>query len=208
MALCRHLWVAAALLCLQQCCVLSAPPQQGSQPQLEEWASKVEKASSHKHWEHIVRRSAYSSRFNYNDVIDDTAHIVDVQDYYRSVLEQGWDEYSGHEKELFDLLNTLERVVDQSYSRPGLDRVMSQSVQNALSFGVHSKPIPGRYMVMFQTGTSDYTLDRTMAVMKNANLQSGQRVRATDMTPVRHAGRGFIATLNKKAVELVSVCHD
>ena len=189
--------VLAVLLSLEQCFVLSGAP-------LEDWANKVQKAASHKHWEHIVKRSAFSSRFSYDDVVDDTAHIVNVQDYYRTVLDEGWDEYKGHEDELFNLLSTLERMVDRTYNRGNLDLVTSQSVQNALTFGVHTKPIKGRYMVMFQTGSDDSTIDKTMAVMEKASLVSDRKVRATDMTPLRHAGKGFIATLNRKAVDLVS----
>lgn len=205
MGLWRQVWVIVVLLCLHQCLVLTAAPLS-----MDDWTGKVQKATNHKHWEHIVKRSAFTSRFSYEDVVDDTAHIVNVQDYYRSVLEEGWDDYNGHEKELFNLLNTLEKVVEQGYSHSSVDEVTSQSVQNALSFGTHTKPIRGRYMVMFEPGTDDYTLDRSIAVMEKANQQSERRVRVTDITPVRHAGKGFVATLNRKAVELVSVsvtCH-
>lgn len=190
----RLLWEVLFLLCLH----LSA----AALP-LEDWAGNVEKASSHDHWERIVKRSAFHSQ--YDDSIDDTAHIVNVQEYYRSVFSEGWENYRDNEKELFNLLNKLETVVEQGYNRPSLDRASSQDLPDIQEFGLHTKPIQGRYIVMFQSGADDYTLDRTMAVLQRANLASNMRIRATDMSALRYVGKGFTATLNRKAVELVSV---
>lgn len=58
---------------------------------------------------------------------------------------------------------------------------------------------------MFQSDAAgDYLLDRTMAIMQKAHRQSKGRIRASDMHPLRHVGKGFTATLNSKAVELMA----
>ncbi len=198
----RLVWEVSFLLCLlHQSCVLGG----ASALPLGEWVASVEKASNHRHWEHIVRRSAYHARYNSDHVVDDTAHIVNVQEYYQSIFSEGWDNYRDNEKELFNMLNALENVVAQGYGRETLENtVTSQDVKHAMEFGTHTKPIPGRYIVMFQAGTDDYTLDRTMAIMTKANRDSNRKVRASDMNALRYAGKGFTATLNSKAVELVS----
>ena len=192
----RVLCEVTFLLCLAYYCLPSA-----TALPLEDWAGKVEKASSHNHWEHIVKRSVYRSQ--YEDSTDETAHIVNVQEYYRTVFSEGWDSYVDNERELFNLLNKLESIVDQGY-HGSHGQVSSQGIDDAIEFGLHMKPIPGRYIVMFQSGAGDYTLDKTIAVMQRANLASNMKIRATDMTPLRFVGKGFTATFNKKAVELVS----
>lgn len=192
----RFLCEVLFLLCLYHCCLPSA----AALP-LEDWAGNVEKASSHDHWERIVKRSTFHSR--HEDTVDDTAHIVNVQEYYRTVFGEGWDNYRDNEEELFGLLNKLNSVVDQAYDRSNLDQVSSQGLENSIEFGLHTKPIQGRYIVMFQSGADDYTLDRTIAVMQRANLASNMKIRATDMSPLRYVGKGFTATLNGKAVQLV-----
>ena len=194
-------WEVLFLLCLhQQCGVLGAD----ARP-LSDWVGNVEKASSHNHWEHMVRRSVYHARYNYHHEEDDTAHIVNVKEYYRNVFDQGWDNYRDNEEELFNMLNALEKVVVQGYGRDSFENeVRSQDLKQAMEFGIHTKPIRGRYIVMFQSNTDDYTLDRTMAIMSKANRESNMKVRASDMHPLRFAGKGFTATLNRKAVELVS----
>ena len=128
-----------------------------------------------------------------------TSHIVNVQEYYRQVFNQGWDDINGKE------LDQLEKVVEQNYNSNS-DRVSSQSSNHSvnLKFRIYTKPINGRYIVMFQSGADNYVLDRTINVMKRANEQSNQKIRATDMHPLRHVGKGFIATLNDEAVNLVS----
>lgn len=192
----RLLWEVLFLLCLHQhyhWCAAALP--------LDDWAGEIKKASSHEHWERIVKRSTFISRDD--DSVDETAHIVNVQDYYRTVFSEGWDSYRDNERRLFNLLNTLETVVEQGYNEQDRNRVNSQGVENAVEFGLHTKPIRGRYIVMFQSGADDYTLDRTIAVMQRANLASNMKIRATDMGALRYVGKGFTATLNGKAVELV-----
>ena len=104
------------------------------------------------------------------------------------------------------MLTTLENVVAQGYGRGNLEDkvVLSQSLKDTMQFGTHTKQIRGRYIVMLQDGTNDYTLDRTMAILSKANQDSNRKIRASDMHALRYAGKGFTATLNSKAVELVS----
>lgn len=194
----KPLWEVLFLLCLHQCLL----PCAAARP-LDDWAGSVKKASSHKHWEHIVKRSAFYSRFTSDDGQDETSHIVNVQDYYKTVFDEGWDTYRSNDRELFALLNKLEKVVEQGHKRPNAGRVSSQGTADTMEFGLHSKPIRGRYIVMFQSSAGDYTLDRTMAVLQNANAASSMRIRATDMSPLRYVGKGFTATLNGRAVELM-----
>ena len=139
------------------------------------------KVENHEHWERIVRRSA---RGWYDPFyLDDTAHIVDVQDYYRLVLDNDWEEA--------DIQG---------------NRVQAQELNaKAYSSIEISKPIPGRYIVMLQTYSDDYILDRTIAILQQAHTESEGRIRAEHITPFRSIGSGFTATMNSKAVELV--CH-
>ena len=192
------------LLCLHHQCYTAA---EGSP--LADWASSIEKASSPEHWEHIVKRSAahyHYSRRHYSDQADtedDTSHIVNVQEYYRSVFSEGWDS-TNYDSELYRLLDRMENAVERKFGRKGMDEVSAQSFESVLESGLHTKPIRGRYIVMFQSDADDFTLDHTMAVMERANEATGQKIRATDMSPLRFVGKGFTATLNSKAVELVS----
>ncbi len=167
-----------------------------SSSDMEDWSENVDK---HVRWERHVRARASLERHRRNagvHYIDDTAHIVDIQDYYRSVFSEGWEEPQG-EKEKYELLNSLEAIIQQEDSGRAV-------AQDAVRLGAHSKPIKGRYIVMFQSDAAgDYLLDRTMAIMQRAHRQSQGRIRASDMHALRHVGKGFTATLNSKAVELV-----
>ena len=157
----------------------------------------VEVTLRHATWERLVKRSASVERHRRSTgrrYIDDTSHIVNVQDYYRSVFSEGWEEPKG-EKEQYDLLYSLEAIIQDE------DRGNSEST----SLGVHSKPIKGRYLVMFQSKADDYVLDKTMAILQKAHRSSRGRIRASDLHPLRHVGKGFAATLNYKAVKLVGL---
>jgi subtilisin family serine protease len=66
------------------------------------------------------------------------------------------------------------------------------------------KPIPGRYIVMLDSAADDRTLDRTIAILQRAHAESGGRIRADHITPIRNLGSGFTATMNSKAVELMN----
>lgn len=163
-----------------------------------------EKAVSHEHWEHIVRRRSIMSRFDTRDVSDEASHIVNVQEYYREVLEQDWPGYRDNERDLFNLLHKLEEVSMQKYLSDDEKANIQEQTAKVLETGVYSKPIKGRYMVMFKPEANDYVLDRTVEILRKANKDSNQRVRATDISTLRHVGKGFIATMNGKTVELVS----
>ena len=165
--------------------------------------STSEKAASLEHWEHIVRRRSITARFDKRDV-DEASHIANVQEYYREVLDQNWPNYRDNEKELFNLLHKLEDVSMQQYLSDDQKANIQEQTAKALELGVHTKPIKGRYIVMFKPQANDYVLDRTVAILEKANMDSNQRVRATDISTLRNVGKGFIATLNGKTVELVS----
>lgn len=190
------LWIASIYL-LQSCVVCSA-----GLP-VDDWADGVEKATDHNHWEHIVKKRASVERHSEDHSEDDTSHIVNIQEYYRAVFDEGWEDYEDNEQELFNLLGTLEKIVKQDTLSPHAEAT-AQKLADVLEFGLHSKPIRGRYIVMFQEGSDDYMLDRTITVLKQANVDSDGRIRATDLHPLRYVGKGFTATLNRKAVDLVS----
>ena len=164
----------------------------------ELWSELIEgegKADDHDHWERIVRRSVewYDPYYS-----DDTLHIVNVQDYYRYVLEeQEWDEDSQQEQqeeqeELAYLLGTL----------LGNNNAMVQ--EGGINVKDVQKPIPGRYIVMLDSSADDYALDRTIEILQDAHRESEGRIRADHITPMRNLGHGFTATMNSKTVELVS----
>lgn len=163
-----------------------------------------EKAVSHEHWEHIVRRRSAMSRFDSRVEVDETSHIVNVQAYYRQVLEEDWPGYRDNERELFNLLHKLEAVSMQRHLSDDQKASIQEQTAQVLELGVHSKPIKGRFIVMFNANANDYVLDRTVEILQKANRDSKQRVRATDFSTLRNVGKGFIATLNSKSVDLVS----
>ena len=150
------------------------------------------KADNHEHWERIVRRSTnwYDPYYS-----DDTLHIVNVQEYYRYVLEeQEWTDDSQIEYELARLMHP-ESAFDGSRANVQDGRGNTRDVQ---------KPIPGRYIVMLDSSADSYTLDKTIAVLQRAHTESEGRIRADHITPMRNLGLGFTATMNSKTVELVS----
>ena len=140
------------------------------------------KAENHERWETIVRRSA---RGWYDPFyLDDTAHITSVQDYYRHILESGWEEAENDLKFYY--------------------QVQTQRIEKAYLTMEISKPIPGRYIVMLQSHSDETILDRTITILQQAHTESEGRIRAEHITPMRSIGPGFTATMNSKAVELVS----
>lgn len=160
-------------------------------------------AESHEHWEHIVRRRSIAALFEAHDQEDETSHIVDIQEYYRKSLDQGWEDNEG---ELMRLLKLLERVEERKLVSDEEKASIQDETEHMLEIQVDSKPIKGRYIVMLQKSADDYTLDRTMEVLEKANRESNQRVRASDMVPLRHVGKGFVGTLNRKTLALVREC--
>ena len=141
----------------------------------------VGKADNHEHWERIVRRSAswYDPYYT-----DDTQHIVNVQEYYRQVLEE--QDWNDPEEELARFLHPLNYANTQT---------KDVDVQ---------KPIPGRYIVMLDSSADGDMLDRTIAVLQRAHSESEGRIRADHITPMKSLGVGFTATMNSKTVKLVS----
>ena len=157
------------------------------------WNEIVEgggKADDHAHWERIVRRSVdwYDPYYS-----DDTQDIVNVQDYYRYVLEeQEWADDSQTNEDL---------MYDWNYA--GKDA--NVQIEDTLLYTKDlQKPIRGRYIVMLDSSADTYTLDRTIAVLQRAHSESEGRIRAEHITPIRNLGVGFTATMNSKSVELVS----
>lgn len=147
------------------------------------------KAENHDHWERIVRRSAHYWYDPYYS--DDTLHIVNVQEYYRQVLEeQEWSDAQS-EQELARLLH------------PSYDGGRARVQDGAVEAGDVQKQIPGRYIVMLDSSADGYTLDRTISILQQAHTESEGRIRADHITPMRSIGIGFTATLNSKTVELV-----
>ena len=149
------------------------------------------KAVNHDHWERIVRRAARGWNDPYYS--DNTLHIVNVQDYYRQVLEDWTD--SQREQELARLMQpwNSEHIGNQA-------NVQTENVEM-------QKRIPGRYIVMLDSSADGYTLDRTIAILQHAHRQSEGRIRAEHITPMRNLGVGLTATMNSKTVELVSLMH-
>lgn len=143
------------------------------------------KAETHEHWEHIVRRAADTAWDDRGLYEDDTAHIVNVQEYYRTVFRE--------------LLPVQEKVGQAS----SLHHITT--TPHGSSFNLPTtKPVKGRYIVMFSSGiVDDYVLDKTIEILEVANYKTDQRLRATDITPFRNIRRGFTATLNSKTLELV-----
>jgi subtilisin family serine protease len=153
------------------------------------WNELIEgdgKADDHDHWERIVRRTAswYDPYYR-----DDTSHIVNVQEYYRQVLEeQDWN----------DPAEELSRLMGPFYESG------RANVQNGGGKDVDvQKPIPGRYIVMLDSSADGATLDRTIAVLQRAHRESEGRIRADHITPMRNLGVGFTATMNSKSAELM-----
>ena len=154
------------------------------------WIEFIEgegKAENHEHWERIVRRSWAPAGWHDPFYPDDTAHITNVQDYYRHVLESGWE---GAENEL------------KYYHQ-----VQMQKIHKACLTMEISKPIPGRYIVMLRSHSDDTLLDRTIATLQQAHTESEGRIRTEHITPMRSIGPGFTATMNSKAVKLVSAWY-
>lgn len=194
--------LAVALLILLTAC-LFGPAMASAAPIDRGDGEEPDKAVSHEHWEHIVRRRSIMSRFDARRE-DETSHIVNVQAYYRNILEQNWPNYRDNELDLFNLLHKLELVSMQRELSDDQKANIQDETAKILELGVHTKPIKGRFIVMLQAEANDYVLDRTVSILEKANADSNQRVRATDFAKLRNVGKGFIATLNHKTVDLVS----
>ena len=165
-------------------------------------ALPIEKrAASHEHWEHIAKRSAEAARLDHS-YEDDTAHIVNIQDYYRRVFDEGWEEDGAHE---LAGLHKLQNAVDQGRKLTTSERIQIQG--EIAHLDTYQKRIQGRYIVLFHPATDDYVLDRTVEILQKANRVSNQRLRATDISTLRHIRKGLTATLNSKTVQLVGLIY-
>ena len=165
-------------------------------------ALPIEKrAASHEHWEHIAKRSAEAARLDHS-YEDDTAHIVNIQDYYRRVFDEGWEEDRAHE---LAGLHKLQNAVDQGRKLTTSERIQIQG--EIAHLNTYQKRIQGRYIVLFHPATDDYVLDRTVEILQKANRVSNQRLRATDISTLRHIRKGLTATLNSKTVQLVGLIY-
>ena len=204
-----HLYVAMVLLfCFKFPSVLSIP---------ESWV-KLGAEVGHESWKREVMKTAHLAKYDLNGELDDTRRIQDIQDYYRDILNEGWEEYDSNERKLQDFLRTIDKVANQDtkyahmsgavpsvLNHPVLQSVLQSSdVQDALFFGTYTKPIMGRYIVALKSDAGESVLKGIVAIMTEASRASEGKVRATDITVLRYAGNGFIATLNNKALELVS----
>ena len=152
-----------------------------------ELAEGTEKAENHDHWERIVRRSA---RYWYDPYYsDDALHIVNVQEYYRQILEEEEWSDSQLEQELARFLQPWKYA----------------DIQNGESYKPDmQKRIPGRYIVLLDSSANENILDKTIAILQHAHAESKGRLRADHITPMRNLGVGFTATMNSKTVQLVS----
>lgn len=156
-----------------------------------------EVADSHEHWEHMVRRSVanWGEHRKHYPVVEEP-EIVNVQEYYRQVLDNDWPE-AKEEEYYYHVLHRPQKGKNGKFASTQGGHHRDQQ-----------KAIPGRYIVMFSAGTSDYHLDRTIAILRHANYESHRNrwdLRATDFTPFRHIGKGFTATLSSNIVRIVSL---
>lgn len=154
---------------------------------------------SHEHWEHMVRRSVENwGEYRKHYPVVDEPEIVNVQEYYRQILDsEDWS-----------------RAEEEEHHYHALHRPQKgKNGDFAFTQGGHhqrdqQKSIPGRYIVMFTPETSNYHLDRTMTILRHANHESRRHqwdLRATDFTPFHHIGKGFTATLSSNIVRIVSL---
>lgn len=144
-------------------------------------------------WESTVKQTTDSWKGD-GSYSDDVAHSVDVQQYYRQIFEEGWDE-PGPEQPSTKLLHADGRVLTNEQQQAGTNRVAHSKLR---------KKIPGRYIVIFLEAADNDVVDHTIVKLQQLHWNSNQQVRAADFSPLRHVRKGFIATLNSRAVELVS----
>ena len=119
---------------------------------------------------------------------------MDVQDYYRQVLENDWHEDSEAWAEE-ELLRLMEVWLEGDQAAAQSESHYVKEVQ---------KRIPGRYIVMLQSSANEHVLDKTIALLQHAHTESEGRIRAEHISPIRSLALGFTATLNNKTVQLVS----
>ena len=163
-----------------------------------------ETAESHEHWEHIVKRSIQSRYWDNEPHEDDSAHIVNVQEYYRDVFSSGFDDYADKEHELIGLLHKIETAEAEGRIMQSEEAFVQEEAHRAIGMITYQKPIRGRYIVIFTPDTNDYVLDRTVDVLSKVGDETARRLRADHITTFRHIRKGFAATMSSKVVDLVS----
>lgn len=147
-------------------------------------------------WESIVKRTTDSWKDDVDgSYSDDATRGVDLQQYYRQIFEGGWDEPRPEQL----LTKFLHEIAEDGRA---LTNEQLQAVTNRVT---RSKKIPGRYIVMFHEAADSDVVDRAIVKLQELHWISNQKVRAADVSPFMLAGKGFIATLNNRAVELVSI---
>jgi hypothetical protein len=106
----------------------------------------------------------------------DPAHgIVDIQQYYREIFENdNWEDLDENE------------VKEQSESMK-----------------VYEKIVPGRYSVIFYQHTPDEIIDKTVTLLKDAHERTDGKLKASHFVHLKHAAKGFFATLSEKLVNVV-----
>lgn len=221
--------VAILLACLHRAGGVGAAPLGSDAAEAKAMQAWEDRATSHEHWERLVRRSVVEWDSSMEEEEDETADIEDVREYYRREFAEGWDEVRERqrEEELARLMEMLqrERTAAAAYGRQPSSQehhrygyphppaqVSSQDPPSKqggepsraeVNVGCLKKPIRGRYIVMFEADASDYVLDRTIEILERANVESKRRIRTTDISPIRHLRKGFVATMNAKTVGLV-----
>ena len=143
------------------------------------------KAKDFDHWERIIHAASNWYDPSYHD---NTQQIIDVQEYYRQVLGSNWGEDS-------------EARVEEYLIQPQGNQAKVHKQSHVMK--ILQKPIPGRYIVMLESSANEHVLDKTITLCQNLHTKSEGRIRAEHITPIRSL-TGFTATMNNKAVELVS----
>ena len=153
-------------------------------------ARRLKLLREHEQWEQLVKKrvdSFKSGRVVAEGVNDETAHIQDIQSYYRETLDSndGWVDGTGVAK--------AELKMQSSDDEGALNAKSS----------FRQKTIEGRYIVNLAPGSSDRVLERMTHILEQATAATRQSLRADHIEPFQHVGKGFTATLNKNMVELV-----
>ena len=169
--------------------------------------SASKKVETHEHWEHLVKRAAETPRNGrYPD--DETAHIIDIQQYYRDIFEGRWKEDPDHlSPEEQALLEWVEYKTELGKELTQVEQAYTQELyarEEASTGGIIQKKIKGRYIVMLNSNADNNALNNILKTLEQANSASNQLVGARHIFPVMHMSKGFAATMSSKTAELVS----
>ena len=64
--------------------------------------------------------------------------------------------------------------------------------------------VPGRYAVVFKADVPDGVIEKTVDLLTNAHQRTDGKLKATHFMHIKHAAKGFFATLSKQLVKVVS----